>query len=163
MKNDIPRPRHTCQETKDFRGVGNRVFGRIGLATTGWSTGNGVLAERKSSLRKVSTIAQVSLEAPNRDSISPGFPTMRASRIRRLSAKGSAVMALGCAGYDRQETAHLPRTSVPVVRNRFWREIREVRWRLRADEFWIISNLHIRGRSTSGRFCGGLGGEHASQ
>jgi len=81
VKNDKPRPRYKSEKTKDFLGLGNRVFGQMGLATTGRSAGNSVLPERRSLLRKVSTIAQASLETPKCDYILSGFPTMQASCV----------------------------------------------------------------------------------
>jgi hypothetical protein len=162
VKNDKPRPRYKSDKTKDLVGPGNRVFGQMGLPTPGRSAGNHVVPERTLLPRKVSSIAQVSLETSKRDYILSAFPTIPASRVRRFDARSSTVTALG-AGFDWQKGAQLIGTSVALVRDRVWREIKEVRWRLRADDLCILSKPHISGRIASARFCSGRGDNHASQ
>jgi len=54
--------------------------------------------------------------------------------VRRLSDRNSTVLALRAAGHDWEEVAQLLGTSVAAVRNSFWRGVREVRQKLRADE-----------------------------
>jgi DNA-directed RNA polymerase specialized sigma24 family protein len=54
--------------------------------------------------------------------------------LRRLSDRNSTVLALRAAGHNWEEVAQLLGTSVAAVRNSFWREVREVRQKLRADE-----------------------------
>jgi DNA-directed RNA polymerase specialized sigma24 family protein len=54
--------------------------------------------------------------------------------VRRLSGRNSTVLALRAAGHNWKEVAQLLGSSVAAVRNSFWREIREVRRKLRADE-----------------------------
>jgi DNA-directed RNA polymerase specialized sigma24 family protein len=54
--------------------------------------------------------------------------------VRRLSERNSTVLALRAAGHNWEEVAQLLGTSVAAVRNSFWREVREVRQKLRADK-----------------------------
>jgi DNA-directed RNA polymerase specialized sigma24 family protein len=54
--------------------------------------------------------------------------------VRRLSDRNSTVLALRAAGHNWEEVAQLLGTSVAAVRNSFWREVREVRQKLRDDE-----------------------------
>jgi DNA-directed RNA polymerase specialized sigma24 family protein len=54
--------------------------------------------------------------------------------VRRLSDRNSTVLALRAAGHNWEEVAQLLGASVAAVRNSFWREVREVRQKLRADE-----------------------------
>ena len=49
--------------------------------------------------------------------------------VRHLSDRSSTVLALRWAGFDWKEIAQLLGTSVAVVRNGFWREIKQARWR----------------------------------
>lgn len=55
--------------------------------------------------------------------------------VRQLSEKSSMVLALRYAGYDWKEIAQLLGTSVAVLRNSFWREIKQVRRALGSDGF----------------------------
>lgn len=45
--------------------------------------------------------------------------------VRKLSERNSAVLVLRGFGYSWEEIAQLFRTSVGIVRNSFWREVRE--------------------------------------
>jgi hypothetical protein len=54
--------------------------------------------------------------------------------VRKLSGKNGTVLALRRAGYDWEEVAQKFGTSVTGIRNGFWREVREVRRKLQADE-----------------------------
>ena len=54
--------------------------------------------------------------------------------VRKLSERGSTVLALRAAGYNWEEIARLLGTSVAKVRNAFWRELRDVRRKLQLDE-----------------------------
>jgi DNA-directed RNA polymerase specialized sigma24 family protein len=54
--------------------------------------------------------------------------------VRRLSERNSTVLSLRAAGHNWEEVAQLLGTSVAAVRNSFWREVREVRQKLRADK-----------------------------
>jgi DNA-directed RNA polymerase specialized sigma24 family protein len=54
--------------------------------------------------------------------------------VRRLSDRNRTVLALRAAGRNWEEVAQLLGTSVAAVRNSFWREVREVRQKVRADE-----------------------------
>ena len=49
--------------------------------------------------------------------------------VRKMSERGSTILALRWAGFTWKEIAHLLGTSVALVRNEFWREINEVRQR----------------------------------
>src|SRR6266852_5802096 len=53
--------------------------------------------------------------------------------VRQLSERSGTILALRWAGYDWKEIAQLLGTSVSMVRNSFWREIKEVRRELRND------------------------------
>jgi DNA-directed RNA polymerase specialized sigma24 family protein len=50
--------------------------------------------------------------------------------VRRLSERNTTVLALRGAGYNWEEVAQLLGTSVGMVRNSFWREVREIRQKL---------------------------------
>lgn len=65
--------------------------------------------------------------------------------VRRLSTRNSSIVALRCAGYDWKEVALLLGTSVPRVRNGFWREVRQVRRTLGAWDVWEL--MWVRGSS----------------
>jgi DNA-directed RNA polymerase specialized sigma24 family protein len=54
--------------------------------------------------------------------------------VRKLSERNTTVLALRVAGYNWEEVAQLLGTSVAAVRNGFWREVRDVRRKLRLDE-----------------------------
>jgi len=54
--------------------------------------------------------------------------------VRKLSERNSTVLALRAAGYDWEEVARELGTSIAAVRNGFWREVRELRRKLQADE-----------------------------
>jgi predicted transcriptional regulator len=45
--------------------------------------------------------------------------------VRKLSERNTTVLALRSAGYEWKEIADLLRTSVTLVRNSFWREVRK--------------------------------------
>ena len=47
--------------------------------------------------------------------------------IRKLSARNGTVLMLRAAGYEWKEIAPLVGSSVPAVRNGFWREINQIR------------------------------------
>ena len=51
--------------------------------------------------------------------------------VRNLSEQNGTVLALRWAGFDWKEIARLLGTSVAMVRNRFWREIKDARHRRR--------------------------------
>ena len=51
--------------------------------------------------------------------------------VRKLSERNGTVLALRCAGYNWEEVAQKFGTSVTRIRNGFWREVREVRHKLR--------------------------------
>jgi len=51
--------------------------------------------------------------------------------VRKLSKSNSTVLTFRAAGYNWEEVAQLLGTSVGTVRNSFWREVREVRQKLR--------------------------------
>jgi DNA-directed RNA polymerase specialized sigma24 family protein len=51
--------------------------------------------------------------------------------VRRLSKRNGNVLVLRGVGYNWEEVAQLLGTSVGTVRNSFWREVREVRQKLR--------------------------------
>ena len=51
--------------------------------------------------------------------------------VRKLSKSNSTVLTFRAAGYNWEEVAQLLGTSVAKVRNSFWREVREVRQKLR--------------------------------
>ena len=54
--------------------------------------------------------------------------------VRKLSERNGTVLALRRAGYNWEEVAQKFGTSVTRVRNGFWREVRDVRQKLEADE-----------------------------
>ena len=54
--------------------------------------------------------------------------------VRKLSQRNSTVLVLRAAGCDWEEVAQLLGTSVAKVRNSFWREVRDLRRKLRVDE-----------------------------
>jgi DNA-directed RNA polymerase specialized sigma24 family protein len=54
--------------------------------------------------------------------------------VRKLSERNGTVLALRCAGYNWEEVAQKFGTSVTRIRNGFWREVREVRRKLKVDE-----------------------------
>ena len=54
--------------------------------------------------------------------------------VRKLSERNSTVLAFRAAGYNWHEVAQALGMSVAAVRNGFWREIRDVRRKLQADE-----------------------------
>jgi DNA-directed RNA polymerase specialized sigma24 family protein len=54
--------------------------------------------------------------------------------VRKLSESNSTVLTLRAAGYNWEEVAQLLGTSVAKVRNSFWREVRDLRRKLRVDE-----------------------------
>jgi DNA-directed RNA polymerase specialized sigma24 family protein len=54
--------------------------------------------------------------------------------VRKLSDRNSTVLAFRTAGYNWEEVAQALGTSVAKVRNAFWREVRDLRRKLRIDE-----------------------------
>jgi DNA-directed RNA polymerase specialized sigma24 family protein len=54
--------------------------------------------------------------------------------VRKLSERNGTILALRCAGYNWEEVAQKFGTSVTRIRNGFWREVRDVRRKLQADE-----------------------------
>ena len=62
--------------------------------------------------------------------------------VRRLSERSSTILALRYAGYDWREIAQLHGASVAVVRNNFWREIKEVSRKLRKDGCLVRDSRH---------------------
>lgn len=54
--------------------------------------------------------------------------------VRKLSERNGTVLALRCAGYNWEEVAQKFATSVTRIRNGFWREVRDLRRKLQADE-----------------------------
>jgi len=54
--------------------------------------------------------------------------------VRKLSKSNSTVLTFRAAGYNWEEVAQLLGTSVAKVRNSFWREVRDLRRKLRVDE-----------------------------
>ena len=55
--------------------------------------------------------------------------------VRRLGERSRTILALKWAGYDWKEIAQLRVTSVAMVRNGFWREIKSVRQTLLGNGF----------------------------
>lgn len=53
--------------------------------------------------------------------------------VRRMSDRGSTILALRWAGYTWKEIAHLLGGSVALVRDEFWREIKQARRRLHTE------------------------------
>jgi DNA-directed RNA polymerase specialized sigma24 family protein len=54
--------------------------------------------------------------------------------VRKLSERNSTILAFRAAGYNWEEIARSLGTSVAKVRNGFWREVRDVRRKIQADE-----------------------------
>jgi DNA-directed RNA polymerase specialized sigma24 family protein len=54
--------------------------------------------------------------------------------VRKLSERNSTVLVLRAAGYNWEEVAQGLGMSVARVRNSFWREVRDLRRKLRVDE-----------------------------
>jgi DNA-directed RNA polymerase specialized sigma24 family protein len=54
--------------------------------------------------------------------------------VRKLSERNGAVLTLRADGYNWEEVAQAIGTSVTTVRNSFWREVRDVRRKLKVDE-----------------------------
>jgi hypothetical protein len=62
--------------------------------------------------------------------------------LRKLSERNSTILALRVAGYNWEEVAQLLGTSVARVRNSFWREMRNIKRKLRVDGSERHRNAH---------------------
>jgi len=62
--------------------------------------------------------------------------------VRQLSERSGTILALRWAGYDWKEIAQLLGTSVSMVRNVFWREIKKMRRTLRNEQFGHRQKRH---------------------